>query len=153
MVSLYVDHPSSLPQRTRSRGRPIPPSTAGGCPVCGGARVNDLTSVSNGDGNAIDDQRTRGDTRRTQSCGGMPWSMDAPFASHPEGCKSRQYPDLWKFPATLGSPGVATGTLIINGVPSPLLTLVNQLTRARHKLGTTSTFDGGIGPAPPERVR
>jgi hypothetical protein len=61
---------------------------------------------------------------------------------------------LWSFPAVTAAPyvapGIATGTLTLNGVPITV-TYTGQLvnTSAATNWQPTSTFDGGIGPAPP----
>jgi hypothetical protein len=60
----------------------------------------------------------------------------------------------WSFPAVTASPyvapGIATGTLIINGNPITV-TYTGQLinTSGATDWSPSSTFDGGIGPAPP----
>jgi len=61
---------------------------------------------------------------------------------------------LWSFPAVTASPyvapGIATGTLTLNGTPITV-TYTGQLinTSAATNWAPSSTFDGGIGPAPP----
>lgn len=61
---------------------------------------------------------------------------------------------LWSFPAVTASPyvapGIATGTLNLSGNPITV-TYTGQLinTSAATNWAPSSTFDGGIGPAPP----